>query len=27
MIPTIPYDADGLEVREVAPGHLLRDVG
>jgi len=27
MIPTIPYDADGLEVREVAPGHLVRDVG
>jgi peptide/nickel transport system ATP-binding protein len=25
--PTVPYDAEELEVREVAPGHLVRDVG
>jgi ABC-type dipeptide/oligopeptide/nickel transport system ATPase component len=24
--PTRPYDADGLGMREVAPGHLVRDV-
>ncbi len=23
----VPYDADGLEMREVAPGHFARDVG
>ena len=27
MIPSVPYDAEELEVREVAPGHLVRDVG
>ena len=27
MIPTIPYNAEELEMREVAPGHLVRDVG
>jgi ABC-type dipeptide/oligopeptide/nickel transport system ATPase component len=26
-IPTVPYDAEGLEMREVAPGHFIRDVG
>jgi ABC-type dipeptide/oligopeptide/nickel transport system ATPase component len=26
-IPAIPYDAEELELREVAPGHLVRDVG
>jgi ABC-type dipeptide/oligopeptide/nickel transport system ATPase component len=25
--PAIPYDAEELELREVAPGHLVRDVG
>jgi len=23
----VPYDAEGLELREVAPGHFARDVG
>ena len=26
-VPAIPYDAEELELREVAPGHLVRDVG
>jgi ABC-type dipeptide/oligopeptide/nickel transport system ATPase component len=24
--PGLPYDADELEMREIAPGHLVRDV-
>ena len=27
VIPTIPYDAEELKMREVAPGHSVRDVG